>query len=169
MNKITKLSLSLAIASLPFTSVNASNDMYVGVNVFKHNLTLGDDEKSSEININLKAGMIINQDRVYIQTGKLYDNDGVSYSSTTLNYDFNLGKEDGITAYAGVHIGQDTFKINGSSNKEISKGFQVSFTKELFKNQELETGFRYTDSNNQIESYKVNYAHIFYIAYNFKF
>ncbi len=165
-----KKSLIVASLLLAGTSAVAQSEYFIGANLgtIKSGATLsgtatydGNDISGSasdsdrDTNINIKAGIINNNNRYSIQTGKLYDEGEVTYTSTTLNYDRLFTETNGFTPFAGVHIGKGKFEIYGWNTTGTEYGIQAGVLKDLKKNFQFEAGLRYTKSN---ASFSVNEA-----------
>jgi len=163
---------SLIVASLLFTGTSAvaQNDFFIGANLgtIKSGATLSGtatydgnnisgsaSDSDRDTNINIKAGIVNNNNRYSVQTGKLYDEGEVSYTSTTLNYDRLFTETSGFTPFVGVHIGKGKFEVYGWETTSTDYGIQAGVLKDLNKNFQFEAGLRYTKSN---ASFYVNEA-----------
>ncbi len=164
---------SLLIASLLLASSSVmANDFFVGANIASANSTIkgtlgltsgsatvdgttysaGDSisvsDSDRDANINFKFGIINTEGRYYVKTGDIYDVDGISYKSTTLNYDKFVGSTiNGFKPYVGAHIGKGKLDILGYNNTGTEYGIQVGALKQIDNNLAFELGLRHSRSN----------------------
>jgi hypothetical protein len=153
---------SLVLASLLLVGSSAmASDYFVGANIVnaESSATLSGtatydgasysgsiSDSGRDTNINIKIGLNNIDNRIYIQTGKLYDDSNISYTSTTINYDKFLEKtSSGFTPFIGAHIGNGKFEILGYSQTGTEYGIQTGLLKTLEnKKFQFEAGIRYT-------------------------
>ena len=159
----------IAIASI-LVSTSLLADTFVGIDLFQNNLELGSTKQGKEINFNLKAGVILNDNhRIYINGGKLYDNKGIKYNTYALNYDYLFGKIYTLRPFAGLQVGYDELKVSDESDKAIQYGAKAGILKSI-DNHQLEVGIKYSQSNTEIgTTYKIDTISMGYVSYNYKF
>ena len=166
-----KKSLIVASLLLAGTSVMAQS-YFVGIDYGNYDNTAtfsaamdgesySDSGSDKDKNIGLKVGIAdIANGRIYLHTGKLYDNkeDGFSmeYKSTSINYDYFIGQYGKVTPFVGVAIGQGELSWNiyeedgfslSASGKAIEYGAKLGALVKVTKNANFEIGYTYGKSN----------------------
>lgn len=129
--------------------------------------------------VNIKFGFINNFYRQYLQYGKLFNKEYMTYNSLTYNFDkiFTLYTL-GLDTFIGAHIGIgkiDNTLANKLTDYGTEFGMQCGVLKDINKYVQIETSVRYTQSKvniHNITSYelrnKLNNYKSFYIGLNYK-
>lgn len=195
MKKIVMASILLASSSLVageyFVGANLSSvDMGAkisGTASYNGTTVSGSASDSDrDTGFNIKVGKLVDGGRIYLQTGKLYDDGILEYTSTTLNYDkFFTKTSNGFTPFLGAHIGSGSFDILGYSETGTEYGIQAGMLKDIDNKMQVEFGLRHTFTSakftaNESGTYAGNSYSVngelssddgtgFYVGMNYKF
>ncbi len=104
-------------------------------------------DSDRDTNLKLKIGLddVLNG-RVYLKTGKVYDDGNFNYKSTTINYDYYFSEKDNTKLFVGAGIGQGKVELYNYSGTGAEYGVRFGGMMS-FNNLSLEMGLGYTKAS----------------------
>jgi opacity protein-like surface antigen len=183
-----KKSLVLASLLLAGTSVMAS-EYFVGINSTNFDseatasgveagVAYNETDSEKDKNFSLKFGTIDAEKRIYFQTGKVFDKEGIEYSTMSINYDKFFQSNGKFTPFIGAGIGYGTLDIlNVLDDTALEYAIRVGSLINIDSKSSLEIGYAYgkssveinwTDGADSANLDDLSYKGL-YVGYNYKF
>jgi opacity protein-like surface antigen len=181
---------SLVLASLLLASSSAmASDYFVGINSTNFDskatasgvdagVAYNETDSEKDKNFSLKVGIIDAEKRMYFKTGKVFDKEGIEYSTMSLNYDKFFTTNGKFTPFIGAGVGYGTIDIlNVIDDTALELGIRVGSLINIDSKSSLEIGYAYgkssveinwTDGADSAKLDNLSYKGL-YVGYNYKF
>jgi opacity protein-like surface antigen len=188
--KEIKMKKSLVLASLLLAGSSAmASDYFGGVNYTNFDLkgtgsgidagvAYSETDSEKDKNFSLKVGTIDAEKRIYFQTGKIYNKEGLEYSTMSVNYDKFFQSNGKFTPFIGAGIGYGTMDVaNMYDDSGLECGIRIGSLINIDSKSSLEVGYTYgksyvelnwTDGADSTKLDDLSYKGL-YVGYNYKF